>query len=569
MATHRRLSPFRLVVLLALVSVGATFATTQARSAWSRLHQPTSSTWYAPYVDVTAQPSFHFEDPVTSPARYHVLGFVVADPKAACLPTWGTYYDLDGAGRSLDLDRRIARLRERGGDAIVSFGGAANSELATTCASVTALTGAYRTVLRRYSSTIVDFDVEGTALANTAANERRAAALRILVDEAQAAGRPLHVWLTVPVTPAGMTGDALALITTTLRAGVSLDGVNLMAMDYGASRTAGQSIASATESALRASERQLLAAYLAGGVRLSTGQAWARIGATPMLGRNDTARDVFGLDDADALVALAGDLGLGRVSAWSENRDAPCSAAADGRVSTSCSGVAQDPLAFTWRLLRLNGPAASHTTTAPATVADVSRDDPATSPYAIWRTVRGYHSGEKVVWHGSVYEAKWWAQDATPDAPVANPWDTPWRYLGPVLASDRVPAPVPAATAGGASAAAWIADAVYLRGDHVSLGGKLYQARWWTQGDQPSPSPARTSDAPWALLGDALPDVAVVGDALPAWSGATVYEAGARVSQSGYVYEARWYTHGTEPKLTPVSPDSYPWAVVGRLPTTP
>ena len=44
-----------------------------------------------------------------------VLGFVVADPDDACTPSWGGAYTLDEAATGLDLDRRIARYRERGG----------------------------------------------------------------------------------------------------------------------------------------------------------------------------------------------------------------------------------------------------------------------------------------------------------------------------------------------------------------------------------------------------------------------------------------------------------------------
>ena len=44
---------------------------------------------------------------MVSPSLAQVLGFVVADPTTAARPPMGTYYDLDGAGRALDLDRRI------------------------------------------------------------------------------------------------------------------------------------------------------------------------------------------------------------------------------------------------------------------------------------------------------------------------------------------------------------------------------------------------------------------------------------------------------------------------------
>ncbi len=133
MDARRRLSFIRLLILAAAI-IGLSFAGwTQGSEAYQRITAKPSSTWFAPYDDVTLTPEYHFEDQVVSPGLTQLLGFVVSDPKNTCKPTWGTYYDLDGAGRALDLDRRIARLRERGGDAIVSFGGAANTDLAVGC----------------------------------------------------------------------------------------------------------------------------------------------------------------------------------------------------------------------------------------------------------------------------------------------------------------------------------------------------------------------------------------------------------------------------------------------------
>ena len=133
-APRKRLSILRLLILvLAIVGLGAAGWTQGSDAFYKRLTAKAPVTWFAPYDDVTLTPVFHFEDPIVSPSLIQVLGFVVADPRNGCSPTWGTYYDLDGAGRALDLDRRITRLRERGGDVIISFGGAANSELADSC----------------------------------------------------------------------------------------------------------------------------------------------------------------------------------------------------------------------------------------------------------------------------------------------------------------------------------------------------------------------------------------------------------------------------------------------------
>lgn len=105
---------------------------------------------------------------------------------------------------------QIGSLRAKGGDVRVSFGGASGSELATTCSSADALAAAYGKVVDAYKLTKVDFDVEGGALPNTAANTRRAQAIAKL--QAQHPG--LDVSFTLPVMPEGLTQDGVTSCPT-------------------------------------------------------------------------------------------------------------------------------------------------------------------------------------------------------------------------------------------------------------------------------------------------------------------------------------------------------------------
>jgi chitinase len=499
MEARRRLSIIRLLILAAVITGVSFIGWTQGSEAYQRITAKPSSTWFAPYDDVTLTPEYHFEDPVVSPSLTQMLGFVVADPKNACNPTWGTYYDLDGAGRALDLDRRIVRLRERGGDAVVSFGGAANTDLAVACTSQPALTAAYRQVVRRYSSKMIDLDIEGAALANAAANTRRAISMKAL-QAGSPSGQRLRIWLTLPVTPAGLTADGLALVRLMLQKRVAIDGVNLMTMDFGGSLPAGDSMRTGIRHALEATSVQLGALYRSAGVTLTPREVYQRMGATPMIGRNDVPGETFTLSDARALVSFAREMHLARVSMWSANRDSQCGVQSlDGQVSNTCSGVPQKSLAFTWELLRLNGhpPVRSSAPVLPDTSRTPTRDDPATSPYPIWRESRTYSAGDEIVWHRRVYEAKWHTQGAVPDAPVDHLWDTPWRYLGPILSTD--------VTSGGTSSTLtpWNADQVYLEGSEVLHNGLVYKAKWWTQADTPSTDPQRIGNLPWQLVGPA------------------------------------------------------------------
>ena len=296
---------------------------------------------FAPYVDVTLPPTFAFDADDDALPDNVVLSFIVADPADPCRPTWGGQYSLDAAGDTLDLDGRIERLRARGGDIIIAFGGAAGTELAAACADENALVAAYQSVIDRYAPRALDFDIEGAALADGPANARRASALR----RVQAANETLALWLTVPVAPQGLTAEGVALLDNTLAAGVELGGLNLMLMNYAGSRPAGTSMADANAAALTAAADQLADALNRAGD--GRDDVWPLLGATPMIGRNDVAADALTLDDAAALVELAHERGLGRLAFWSLNRDRPCGPGIDAsRAQSTCSGVAQEPLAF-------------------------------------------------------------------------------------------------------------------------------------------------------------------------------------------------------------------------------
>lgn len=496
----RRLSPLRLLVvaLATVVVVGGT--TAWAVTTVDETFGDSATVAFGPYVDVTLEPIGHFEDPEVNEATSVVLAFVVADSSDPCEPSWGTYYGLDAAGRALDLDRRIVRYRERGGDVSVSFGGQANTDLAVGCQDIDELTSAYQEVVDRYDLVEIDLDIEGAALGDEAANERRAAAIATVQAE-----RDLDVWVTLPVTPSGLTGEGVALVDTMLAAGVELAGVNAMTMNF-AIGGAELSMSDAVESALDGVRRQLDGALQRAGTVLAPDDVWQMVGATPMIGLNDVPGDVFTLTDASALVDFAGSVGLGRTSIWSMHRDGPCGAAApDGQVSNTCSGVDQDPHAFADTFLAAGDRADRGAASAPQTRSTTTRDDPATSPYPIWRTGRTYDAGAKVVWRGGVYEAKWYSESVLPDEPVEQPWDTPWRYLGPVLEADADMIAAAGPTVEG-TWSEWSADAVYVAGDEVVHDDRVFRAEWWTQGDTPDDDPDRPFDHPWTYRGDAAPD---------------------------------------------------------------
>ncbi len=458
---------------------------------------------FSGYVDVTATPRYAFEAPVSKEAENVVLSFVVADPKDPCTPSWGAAYSLDEAASALDLDRRVARLQQLGGTAAVSFGGLANQELAAGCTDPAKLKSAYGTVIDRYNVSSIDLDVEGGALSDADALDRRSTAIAALQQDRQRDGKGLSVWLTLPADPNGMTTAGSDAVRRMITAGVDLAGVNIMTMDYGASKLPGRSMYENAVSAAEAAHGQLTDIYRGAGSELGSGTVWRKIGITPMIGQNDIPGEIFTLTDAQDLSSYASGKGIGRLSMWSLNRDRTCSPNFPDvkQVSDGCSGVDQGGSTFATILgagvaaAPVSGPAASAQQTAVPAVTD----NPSTSPYPVWSESTTYTAGERIVRHSYVYEAKWWTRADTPDDPVLQNGTTPWRIIGPVLPGDR---PAPQLTAPEGTAPEWQPATVYVKGDRVLFDGRVFEAKWWTQTDSPDASLQGSLESPWLKLPD-------------------------------------------------------------------
>ncbi|GAA0472943.1 cellulose binding domain-containing protein [Streptomyces stramineus] len=286
---------------------------------------------FAPYVDTVLHPAY---DLLGTAKKTGVKEFNLAfiTSSGGCTPSWGGVSDLAGN----PVARQIGPLREAGGDVRVSFGGAAGSELGLACSSAETLAAAYGKVVDAYRLTKVDFDIEGSALPDKAANTRRARAVALL----QKKHPGLDVSFTLPVMPTGLTQDGVDLVEDAKKNGVSISAVNVMAMDYGPSFDGdmGQyAIDAATATH----------AQLKGVLGLGDAAAWKAVAVTPMIGVNDVATEVFKVDDAAQLAKFARSKGIGWLSMWSAARDKQCPGGAQHSASATCSSIPQDELAFT------------------------------------------------------------------------------------------------------------------------------------------------------------------------------------------------------------------------------
>ncbi|WP_213814497.1 chitinase [Glaciihabitans sp. dw_435] len=507
-ARGRRLSPLRVALALFIVVILTAGAYTGYQVWNSNRAVASYDPWFAGYVDVTSTPSYAFENPSIASQKNVVLSFVVAATDDDCAPSWGTFYSLDSAADGLDLDRRIARLTTLGGAATISFGGAINNELATVCTDPDELVAAYASVVDRYKSSTIDLDIEGDDLTNTAAGDRRALAIKTLQDKRTSDGAKLKVWLTLPVSPTGLTADGTTAVAQMLAAGVDLAGVNAMTMDFGGSKAASDSMSVASIAALNATHDQLATLYTTAKQPLTSAELWSRIGATPMIGQNDVPGEIFDLKDATALNTFAQQKQLGRMSMWSMNRDLACGPnfVAVGTVSNSCSGVAQGGTFFSDALstrfsTTTPTPVMPLATTIPTKGAAPAEsqivDNPITSPYVVWAPTTVFQKDTKVVWHGNVFQAKWWTRGELPDDPAALGTTTPWVLIGPVLPTDkpRVQIILPVGTY-----PEWDPTKIYGENDRIMLGKVPYENQWWSQGDNPEASLVSPDSGPWRLL---------------------------------------------------------------------
>ncbi|MFD8259885.1 cellulose binding domain-containing protein [Streptomyces griseoluteus] len=285
---------------------------------------------FAPYVDTSLYPAFDLLGTADATGvKNFNLAFVTDG--GGCTPKWGGVSDLTADG----VAAQIGALRAKGGDVRVSFGGASGSELATTCSSADALAAAYGKAVDAFKLTKVDFDVEGGALPNTAANTKRAQAIAKL----QAAHPDLNVSYTLPVMPEGLTQDGVNLLADAKANGVRVDGVNIMAMDYGPAYSGDMG-----DYAIQAATATQ--AQVKGVLALSEDDAWKTVGVTPMIGVNDVATEIFKVDDAGQLVDFAKSKGIGSLSMWSGTRDKTCDGGTRPTADATCSSITQDKFAF-------------------------------------------------------------------------------------------------------------------------------------------------------------------------------------------------------------------------------
>ncbi|KAJ3365015.1 hypothetical protein HDU91_002362 [Kappamyces sp. JEL0680] len=262
-----------------------------------------------------SSPSFDFDAAIQHAHQTKfTLAFVNADKKGNLVV---------GASQSLDTLAPIAKkLRDAGGDAIVSLGGYEANRNGGSLVDIasyykddmTKLVAAYQSIVDTTKATWIDYDVEGwDNVSDQATNEVRAKALVQLKTK----NPSLQISLTLPVGyQNGFFDNAYSLVKKCKEVGFKPDLINLMAMDFdnppdGATKMGYYAIQVAT-----LVQKQL------NDIDFFPPQG---LGITTMIGKQDNgfAPQVFTQKDAQKVIdfAIANPKMIGRLAFWSANRD--------------------------------------------------------------------------------------------------------------------------------------------------------------------------------------------------------------------------------------------------------
>ncbi|MEU6035673.1 chitinase [Actinomadura sp. NPDC047616] len=307
--------------LAALLAVPAAAASASGSYAAAR-QAAAPAIRHAPYIDITmTTPSLAAAARATGVKNY-TLAFVLAD-STGCNPSWGGIIPLNDARIIND----VRALQSGGGQVVVASGGALSPYLEHVCGSADALLGAYKKVLDTVGTNHLDVDIEAAvdvAKVNTA--------LKRLQDER---GTAISYTLRVQGQDYGVDPFSEQILRDAAARGLDVV-VNPMLMNFGYTGDWGAAMISAAEATLR-QMRQIWPGR-------GDAEQKRRLGVTPMIGKNDSGMTTTQAH-ARALRDWANANHIGFVGFWSVGRDN--GGCADGRVSPTCSGIAQSAYEFT------------------------------------------------------------------------------------------------------------------------------------------------------------------------------------------------------------------------------
>lgn len=332
------LAAVTVVAALALVPAQAA----SASSPFKGPAKPLPSHVSAPYIDVESVPSIA-NTSAESGAKYLSLGFLQTDAPGACDVYWAG--DTSKTVSSGALGGEIKKIQAAGGDVIPSFGGygadTTGTEIAQSCTDVDKIAAVYEKVFTTYNVTRLDFDIEADAILDTAANDRRNAAIVKVEKWAAATGHRVSFSYTLPSFPTGLAPSGLALLQSAADAGAKVEDVNVMTFDY--YDGVQHDMVADAKTAVAGLAAQLRSTIYP---KLSNAQLARHEGVIQMIGIDDYGpTETFSVAQAKAFERWAKVKHLAYIGFWAVERDhGTC---VGQKAGYDCSGVAQRDWDFT------------------------------------------------------------------------------------------------------------------------------------------------------------------------------------------------------------------------------
>ncbi|MCM2676743.1 5'-nucleotidase C-terminal domain-containing protein [Alkalicoccobacillus plakortidis] len=145
--------------------------------------------------------------------------------------------------------------------------------------------------------------------------------------------------------------------------------------------------------------------------------------------------------------------------------------------------------------------------------------------FEAWDAAKTYVAGDKIAHEGNFYEAQWWTQNQNPNDHSGN-WDV-WQKVADCYEVPEGPQE-------------WNEKTIYDTGDQVTVDGQVYEAKWWTQGQNPQNN-SGTWEV-WKKINESEPE------GPQEWDTSAIYTAGDRALLDDKLYEAKWWSQGQSPK---------------------
>jgi Glycosyl hydrolases family 18 len=293
-----------------------------ARGSWpKKVFAPYA---YIPRNNTSMMPAFSITNCYAEIGqKYYTLAFIISDRNG--VPSWAGNTNLH-VGSHYYADQ-IKAVRDGGGDVLISFGGAAGSEIAFVTTNEVTLQQQYQSVIDEYHLTWMDFDIEGRSMTNLVANRRR----NLVLKNLQQKNPHLRISFTLGVNPTGMGTNSMGLLNDAHRQGVKIESVNVMTMYFGSRFNVGTNLGDLCILSANAAHKQVVGIDPA-----------IKIGITPLIGTNSSSHETFNLEDAKTILDFARKTDwVESIGFWQTVRDRAPAASGAPRGGGERSGIDQ------------------------------------------------------------------------------------------------------------------------------------------------------------------------------------------------------------------------------------